>query len=359
MHKHFDNVIIQPTEIKSNFSNKIERIILYVAIWLILGLVMGGRVWFNKSVMILKNGDVIYMYYYKVFGIKVKSDLEFPQLVGDEEEACYDVEIEGTALAKEIQELWPKKKYEFGREYSWLSNTTCQMQVYDGKRITYALTGEGHPEWLQTYILGYGMSMLALQRDMLPIHCSVVGDERGAVLIAGESGAGKSTATTAFLKAGYSLMADDMAWADGTMVYPAFPYQKLCRDVVEREGYDLNELIYIDEQKDKFLARYRGEFSTEGRPMKGFILLHLTPEEKVAVRELRGLDRLHVYVGNLFLRKLMTREQKYAPYIGKIGLEMASKVPLLCIGRPVEGNTAEEVVCAAFEWVKKNDESEC
>lgn len=292
------------------------------------------------------------MYYYKLYGVLIASDLFFPQLVISEDTTRYDVMIEKTELSEELQNLLSEKKYEFGREYSWLSNTTCQIQAYDGNRITYALTGQGHPEWLQTYILGYGMSMLALQRDMLPIHCSVVADERGAVLIAGESGAGKSTATTAFLKDGYTLMADDMAWADGEMVYPAFPYQKLCRDVVEREGYDMDELIYIDEQKDKFLARYRGEFSTEGRPMKGFILLHLTPEEKVVTRELTGLDRLHVYVGNLFLRKLMTREQKYAPYIGKIGLEMAAKVPLLCIGRPVEGNTAEEVVQAAFEWVK-------
>lgn len=298
------------------------------------------------------------MYYYKLYGVLIASDLFFPQLVISEDTTRYDVMVEKTELSEELQNLLSEKKYEFGREYSWLSNTTCQIQVYDGNRITYALTGQGHPEWLQTYILGYGMSMLALQRDMLPIHCSVVADERGAVLIAGESGAGKSTATTAFLKEGYTLMADDMAWTDGTMVYPAFPYQKLCRDVVEREGYDMDELIYIDEQKDKFLARYRGEFSTEGRLMKGFILLHLTPEEKVTVRELTGLDRLHVYVGNLFLRKLMTREQKYAPYIGKIGLEMASKVPLLCIGRPIKGNTAEEVVQAAFEWVKANGTAE-
>lgn len=293
------------------------------------------------------------MYYYKIYGLLIASDLSFPQLVVSEDTSRYDVVIEEADLSEDIQRVLPEKKYDFGREYSWLSNTTCQIQVYNGNRLTYALTGTGNPEWLQTYILGYGMSMLALQRNMLPLHCSVVADERGAVLIAGESGAGKSTATTAFLKEGYTLMADDMAWVDGTMVYPAFPYQKLCRDVVGREGYNLDELIYIDEQKDKFLARYRGEFSTEGRPMKGFILLYLTAEEKVTARELTGIDRMHVYVGNLFLRKLMTREQKYAPYIGAIGLEMASKVPLLCIGRPAEGNTAEEVVNVAFDWIKE------
>lgn len=293
------------------------------------------------------------MFYYKIYGLIIASDLPFPQLVVSDDIIHYDVLIEKTEVSKEIEEKLSQVLFEFGHEYSWLRNSTCQIQVYDGNRITYALTGGGNPEWLQTYILGYGMSMLALQRDMLPIHCSVVADEKGAVLIAGESGAGKSTATTAFLKAGYTLMADDMAWADGEKVYPAFPYQKLCRDVVEREGYDLDELIYIDEQKDKFLARYRGEFSTEAKTMKGFVLLHLTLGEQVTVRELAGFDRLHVYVGNLFLRKLMTKEQKYEPHIGQIGLKMASKVPILCIGRPAGKDTAEEVVETAMRWVEQ------
>ena len=292
------------------------------------------------------------MYFYKVYGMNVASELPFPQLVVSEDTSRYDAIIEEAELSDEIQSVWPGKKYEFGQTYSWLSNRTCQMQVYEGKRMTYALTGEGHPEWLQSYLLGYGMGLLAMQRGMLPIHCSAVADEHGGVLIAGASGAGKSTTTTAFLKEGYGLLADDMAWVDGQNVYPAFPYQKLCRDVVMREGYNLEELIYIDEEKDKFLARYRGEFSTEARRIKGFVWLRLVQGEDVVTHEITGLDRFHVYMDNNFFRAFMTKEQKYAPYMGQIGLEMASKVPLLCIGRPVGKDTAEEVVRTAVEWAK-------
>lgn len=292
------------------------------------------------------------MNYYKLYGMKIESDLEFPQLVKCDDEASSDVKIVEAPLSEEIKRKYPQKRYEFGHEYSWLLNTTCQIEVYRGETITYALTGNGNPAYLQAYLLGYGMSMLALQRDMLPIHCSVVAHEDGAVLIAGESGVGKSTITTAFLKNGYALMADDMALADGQMVYPAFPYQKLCRDVVVREGYNFEDLIYIDEDKDKFLAPYRGEFGLEAKPMKGFILLHLTKENDVTTQELNGFERFHVYVGNLFLRKLMSKQQKYEPYIGQIGLKMASKVPLLCIGRPEGKDTAAEVVAKAMEWVK-------
>jgi len=42
----------------------------------------------------------------------------------------------------------------------------------------------------------------------------------------------------------------DISGKEGVWVYPAFPYMKLCRDVVLRQGYPPEELLYIDEKKD-------------------------------------------------------------------------------------------------------------
>ncbi|MBR6626499.1 MAG: hypothetical protein IKL04_00765 [Lachnospiraceae bacterium] len=292
------------------------------------------------------------MFWYQVYGLKVMSDLMFPQLMTAESEGEADLIIRSTELSKDIQDKWPTVKYEFGQEYSWLSNKTCQLQVHGGREISYALTGAGMPQYLQTYILGYGMSMAALQRGKLCMHCSAMADDKGAIMIAGESGAGKSTVTTFFLATGYRLMADDMAFVDENFVYPAFPYQKLCRDVVEREGYDINELIYIDEDKDKFLAPVKDRFEPENRPVKGFVYLYTHSGQDVIVEEFTGLQRFYVFAGNLFLRKFL-KNQKFAPYIGDICLKMAAKVPVLAIGRPNGSDTAAEVVARAMEWAEK------
>ena len=290
------------------------------------------------------------MYYYKLYGMKVESDLEFPQLPICKDDESVDVQILKAEFSEEVAEKAKEKYYDFGREYSRFSNQTCQFQVYQGKKLTYALTGEGWPQYLQTYILGYGVSMIALQRDMLPIHCSALADEKGAILIAGESGSGKSTITTAFLNQGYRLMADDMALVDGENVYPAFPYQKLCRNVALEEGYKLEELIYINEEKDKFLAPYRGEFSTAGERMKGFILLKVVNGEKVVDGQISCLNSFHVFASNLFVRHIIGKE-KYEPHIGQKCLQMASKVPVYLIGRPSGLDTTQEVVKKATEWV--------
>lgn len=292
------------------------------------------------------------MYYYKLYGMTIESDLEFPQLVISDGDALADVRIAQADFSEDVKEKTREKCYAMGSEYTYFANKTCQMQIYEGKKLTYALTGEGWPQYLQTYILGYGMSFLALQRGMLPIHCSALADENGAILIAGESGSGKSTITASFLKNGYRLMADDMALVDGGKVYPAFPYQKLCRNVALAEGYQLNELIYIDEDKDKFLAPYRGEFPLHGEKIKGFILLRVVNGEQVVDAEIAGLGRFEVFAGNLFVRHLIGKE-KYAPHIGQKCLEMASKVPVYAIGRPNGFDTTEEVVKKATEWVAK------
>ena len=61
-------------------------------------------------------------------------------------------------------------------------------------------------------------------------------------------------------------MADDITVVDcndkEVSAYPGFPYQKLCRDVVEKKQLDKDDLIYIDEDKDKYLAKWDGTYST-------------------------------------------------------------------------------------------------
>ncbi len=298
------------------------------------------------------------MYTYRLYGMRVLSDLEFPQLVKEQDgmPEAGTVRVEAVGVPEEIRQI-TDKKYVFGEKLSWLHNDTTWLLVENGERIGYCLTGGGQPSYLQAYILGFGMAMLGLQRGELAIHCSAVADEKGAVLIAGESGAGKSTVTAAFLERGYRLMADDMAFVQTikngpAMVKPAFPFQKLCRNVALEKGYSLEELIYINEEKDKFLVPYAGEFHTEAVPIKGFIMLGVVNGEQIAEQEVQGFNRVHVYANNLFLRHLLKKD-KYHPAIGQKCLEMAAVVPTYYIGRPREGDTTEEVVAKALEFAER------
>ena len=185
--------------------------------------------------------------------------------------------------------------------------------------------------------------------------------EPEAVLIAGESGAGKSTVTTAFLEKGYHLMADDMAFVEvgkdkKAMAKPAFPYQKLCRNVASEKGHALDYLIYINEEKDKFLVPYEGEFFLGAVPIKAFVMLGVNDTEEVVAKEMTGFNRVPVYTNNLFLRHLLKRD-KYNPAIAQKCVEMAAAVPTFYVARPKEGDTVSEVVKKVFEFVENGGDA--
>ena len=300
------------------------------------------------------------MYYYKLYGFKVVSDIEFSQLVVCTDEMEPDIEIKAGGI---LQWIFDKEqdgiKYEFGDEISWLSNKTCCLLIEKGRKLTYHLKEGGNPVYLQAYLLGWGMSMLALQRGIIAMHCSAVADEKGAVIISGRSGSGKSTLTGALLTRGYRLMADDMALVEetkeGIMVRPAFPYQKLCRDAAAAQGYCLEELKYINEKKDKFLVPYRGIFSTEPVRIKGFILLGFTEGNEIIGKEVEGIQKFRIIVNNQFLQALLG-DNKYKPALGQKCLKIAAGTPIYDLLRPAGRETVRDVMTKALDIIRECDE---
>ena len=106
---------------------------------------------------------------YCLYGMSLVSDLAFPQLVKETEEYRrqhpddWQIEIVKGKIPQDIRER-TDVKYEFGDDFSWLVNSTAWIIVENGKRITYELKEGGRVDYLRSYLLGWGMSMLALQR---------------------------------------------------------------------------------------------------------------------------------------------------------------------------------------------------
>ncbi len=301
------------------------------------------------------------MYFYKLYGNTVCSDLQFPQLVRmkarDDDDA--DIIIRAGIMGEDIKSRERECKYYIDDKRSWLVNSTTWLLVEDGRRVIYEPRANADLNYLRTYILGYAISMLYMQRGELAIHCGAVSRGGEAILIAGESGSGKSTVTDSLLEAGWKLMADDIAVvrineAGQAMAAPGFPYRKLCRDVVVEKGYRPEDLIYINEDKDKFLVPYKGEFSLEEKPVKAmFLLAGDTAADKLSTEELKGINKFYACVDNLFLKRLL-KEKRYEAGLGKKCLEIAAKIPIYLIRRPLGVNTLKEItefiiICTGME----------
>lgn len=289
------------------------------------------------------------LFYYKLYDKRVVSDYALPQLVtlSDEEKKLEpEVRIRQGIFPEELkkeQSCWS----EITRPVALLSNNTCYLYVTADEIVYEPRKDSTTPQYLGSYLLGWGVAMLFWERKELSIHCSCVANKDGAVIISGRSGAGKSTVTAFFLDNGYRLMADDVSVCrfcdDGVYATPAFPAQKFCRDVAVSRNLNLDELIYIDEDKDKFLVPYKGEFLTEPVKVRQMIFLSSTEGiEKPTVAPASGLQKFFMCRESLFLKPLLKSHIDDSENSNLI-LKFASYFPLYSICRPNGIDTHSEV----------------
>lgn len=300
-------------------------------------------------------------YHYSLYGMRMASDLDFGQLdpvrLPENGRDFGREEIRILAMSEQEETRFRKEQGDcvcgsfLGTKESWLCNRTLEMRIEQGRVIRYHIRQGGDPGAVRTYLLGFGMAILAMQQGKLAFHCSaLVSPEGKALLIAGESGAGKSTLTAELLNRGYRFLADDMAVVDisekdGPWVYPSFPYMKLCRDAARRQGYAPEDLLYIDEKKDKFLVPCIDVFRREKARLERFVFLGMLSEKepgKVRTDRITGPDSMLVYKENLFLRHLWKR-QNPGMEIWQNCLKMAEQIPVCSVKRPAAGDSTAEV----------------
>ena len=147
------------------------------------------------------------MSYYKIYGQSVISDFEMPILQKTEPTDCAEDQAIYVMLGSmpAPYDQMPGKSYHYSSDIGFLSNYGCNLLILNGKKIIYQPKPHPYSKSLVSYILGFGMAMLFLQRKQLAFHCSCVIKCGRAVLIGGPSGSCKSTITNALLKKGVSL----------------------------------------------------------------------------------------------------------------------------------------------------------
>lgn len=299
------------------------------------------------------------MYYYSLYGLTVESDLDFFQLRElKHKPEQIDVFIYQSILENRLEEELEGKSYSIGKHSTILSNKTVHLVVEEGNTIKYQAKENANWQYLKTYLLGFGFAFLFLQKNQMAIHCSSVVCDKGALLLAGESGSGKSTLTRALIKAGFKLLADDMelVWVRGNdlFAYPAFPYQKMCRNEVEKLA-NPQEAIYIDEMKDKFMVPCFSVFEEQEQKVMGIVTLKASNCEQVQLEEVKGLEKLYAIYGNLFVRKLLQQE-KINPHILDDCLKIAAIIPIYHLNRPVGVDSVEEQIDALNKVFEFNDD---
>ena len=280
------------------------------------------------------------LFWYKIYGTTLCSEIEYSHLIPTDERDADIFIKKGRSLLSLIENETTYSVSPITKSHILFCNQVGIFQITDGTTITICPKKGISMDQLTPFVFGYCIAMLFWQRNQLAIHCSAVECDGKALIIAGDSGSGKSTFTTKLLENGFRLMTDDVAIVDissegDIMVYPAFPQQKLCRDAVHRNHLNTEDLLYIDEDRDKFAVPRRDCFCEKPCKLSAMLCLSVQSENSdVILTELNGHQKLISFLENNFLFPMFRNSVGFCTEDMQKCLQTVQTLPLYRMMRP-------------------------
>jgi hypothetical protein len=186
-------------------------------------------------------------------------------------------------------------------------------------------------EDLQRFLRMTPAAALYLQRGIPVLHAAVVADAAGrAVVLAGDSGSGKSVLLTALVQRGWGLLTDDLAPVtldDDRMpvALPTWPQVILWPDSVSLP------------------AGWDARFVAEARPVRAIWWLGIHGFDPIEVRGVEGIARFEALGAMAYNRHIASALLDRASYLRVAGAVAGAGIPIRRLIRPRGRWTADEL----------------
>lgn len=170
-------------------------------------------------------------------------------------------------------------------------------------------------ESYHVYMLGQALSFAFVKQGIEPLHATAVVGDGGAIALLGGSGYGKSTLAAAFLRAGGSLLTDDLLVAhessDTILAYPGPARIKLFPKVASRVLGDASGAVPMNNSTNKVIATVvDGRRAAAPVPLRAIYRL-ASPQDAcrapaIAIAGITAAERVVTLLQSTFNRRLVT-----------------------------------------------------
>jgi hypothetical protein len=181
----------------------------------------------------------------RVFGWRVRSAIPLPELQpwdGDEREPDLTIVLGSAApLLEPYRQFGPAAQIGDDVVRVVIPGVATYL-VEGGRRIVIETDLPTTAPGIRVFLLGTVLAVISFQRSRLPLHASVLDVDGRALVLAGDSGAGKSTMAAALVARGFRILSDDLCLLDtgpsGPMIQPAYPRLRLWKETATHLGLD-------------------------------------------------------------------------------------------------------------------------
>ncbi|WP_094602879.1 hypothetical protein SPSIL_026370 [Sporomusa silvacetica DSM 10669] len=175
----------------------------------------------------------------------------------------------------------------------------ARFLVEAGTKITIELNSEAEMSRVIHHFLHSVLAAVLRQRGLLVLHGNTAITARGAVVITGTSGAGKSTTLAALLERGCSMLADDVTAlrqaGNGCIeALPGIPHLSLCDDAANGLGIDPDDFPRNPLRRAKSVIPVPDSMSQAPAPLRAIYFLKHSAGESLRIEPVAGTSKFAV-----------------------------------------------------------------
>lgn len=248
---------------------------------------------------------------YNGFGLKILSEIEFPELMPDE----FQEEDITISLGKIKQGIISENSHliktssTFKNEFFLNVPNVAQYLTSKGKKIIVEPHENSNDSSIRLFLLSNAMAALLVQRNQILLHASAIIHENELILFLGDSGAGKSSIAAELSKRGYTIFSDDVCVLQPILekdksVYAiaSYPMMKLWDDTINALADDQFEKTHkLRPLAEKYGHFFHDSFEKSAYPIKKLFILDPNPDSTdYSAKKISGLEAFELVGKNTY-----------------------------------------------------------
>ena len=296
------------------------------------------------------------MYYYWAYGLKIKSEILFPELLSLPETKEVNVELVlGKVPRHQLEDMGIINQQIFidDKSYKLVLPGIATYWAEGGKRIVVQLQESADQSTVRLFCLSNVFASILFQRKQIPLHAAALKVDNQLVLLCGYSGAGKSTLLASLMSRGFTLFSDDVCvpvsdTSEGVFMHSSYPMMKFWKDTYTAFSFLGVPDVQLRPGLDKAGFYFHDKFDTNTyKPNLVFFIEKSSAESEVRIREVQGAE---LFQKLEFLGSIDLRQEHF-----KLFADLANQVKGYLVVRPEGLHSVEEITNIVTEVLEKDN----